>query len=243
MPLPASCACGTSRPRTSSSRHQNHAMGERGRRRYVPAEYLGHLSEAPDLGDLPRSKLAVHRFAPPANFESAAGDVGLFRRQYRDTSWKLAGPADHDDSSGLEVHALRPADVGYSRNTQRAVSTVLQALGVPTHSQGPDTERPSGQRVQFEDWERRGYFIPLRKDFGVCIACGPYPKQITSNGSRAHQASSMTPILVPAPGRPRAQHRTRPVPRKRLRSVGYGRTATHSSSAGHLVAHSWDTIS
>jgi hypothetical protein len=215
-------------------------MGERGRRRYVPAAYLGHFSEDPNLGDLRRSKIAVHRFSPLANFESAAGDVELFRRLYRDTSLKRAGAADHEDSSGLEGHALSPvdrlrrsfsndlpadewakvaafiaslfvpyrildaalnkrpqdmrvprdlADVCYSRNTQRIVSAVLQArwefLRTPKDLILNDR---AVSALQFRDWGRWGYFIPLRKDFGVRITGGPYPKQITWNGSEWRMA-------------------------------------------------------
>ena len=210
-------------------------MGERGRRHYAPAAYLGHFSEAPNLADLGRSKIAVHRFAPPANFESAAGNVQLFRRLHRDTRPKLAGAADHEDPSGLEVHALRPvdrlrgslsndlpadewakvaafiaslfglcrsldaalnkrpqdmrvprdlADVDYSRNTQREVSAVLQARWEFLRTPKDLILNDRGvSAVQFRDWGRSGYFIPLRKDFGVRITRGPYPKQITWNGS------------------------------------------------------------
>jgi hypothetical protein len=215
-------------------------MGERGRRHYVAAAYLGHFSEAPNLADLGRSKIAVHRFAPPANFESAAGNVQLFRRLHRDTRPKLAGAADHEDPSGLEVHALRPvdrlrgsssndlpadewakvaafiaslfvpyrildaalnkrpqdmwvprdlADVDYSRNTQHMVSAVLQArwefLRTPKDLILNDR---AVSAVQFRDWGRSGYFIPLRKDFGVRITGGPYPKQISWNGSEWRMA-------------------------------------------------------
>jgi hypothetical protein len=87
-------------------------MGERGRRQSVPAAYIGHFSEDPNLGNLRRSKIAVHRFDPLANLESAVEDVRFFRRRHRDTSWQVTrAGADHEGSfSGLEAQALRPVD-------------------------------------------------------------------------------------------------------------------------------------
>lgn len=74
---------------------------------------------------------------------------------------------------------------GYSRNTQRAVSAVLRARWefVRTPKDLILNDRAvSG--AGFRDWALWGYFVPLRKDFGVRIARGPYPKQITWNGSQ-----------------------------------------------------------
>ena len=50
-------------------------MGERGRRHYVPAEYIGHFSADPNRGNLRTGKIAVHRFDPPADVESAPENV------------------------------------------------------------------------------------------------------------------------------------------------------------------------
>ena len=75
-------------------------------------------------------------------------------------------------------------DVGYILNTQRVASAVLRArwefLRTPKDLILNDR---AVSAVQFGDWDLRGYFIPLRKDFGVRIAGGPYPKQIIWSGS------------------------------------------------------------
>jgi hypothetical protein len=211
-------------------------MGERGRRHYVPAAYIGHFSADPNLGNLRRSKIAAHRFDPPADFESAPQNVEFFPGAYRVIPWVVdPGVSIQHGFSSLAAHALRPvdrlrgsssndlpadewakvaafvaslfvpypvldaalnkrprdmrvprdlADVGYSRNTQRIVSAVLRArwecLRTPKDLILNDR---AVSAVQFRDWGRSGYFIPLRKDFGVRITRGPYPKQITWNGS------------------------------------------------------------
>jgi len=202
-------------------------MRERRRRHYEQAAYLGHFAADPNPGDLRRSKIAVHRFAPPADFESVPENIQFFPGRYRVKIPRVAdaGASVGNESSSLVVHALRPVDrlresfsndlpaaewakvatfvmslfvpypalvaalnkrprdmrvprdlaeVGYSRNTQRTVSAVLRArwefLRTPKDLILNDR---AFSVVQFRDWGRSGYFIPLRKDFGVRITGAP----------------------------------------------------------------------
>lgn len=86
-------------------------MRERGRRHHVPAAYIGHFSPDPNLGNLRRSKIAVHRFDPPADFESVPENVEFFPGAYRVIPWVAdPGVSIQKGSSSLAVHALRPVD-------------------------------------------------------------------------------------------------------------------------------------
>ena len=60
-------------------------MAKRDRRHFVPAALIGHFAGEPNLANLRRSKVAVKRFAPPTNFESAAENIGFSRTLYRGT--------------------------------------------------------------------------------------------------------------------------------------------------------------
>jgi hypothetical protein len=72
-------------------------------------------------------------------------------------------------------------DVGYLMNLPRVGSAVLRARWEFVRSPSIDfilNDRAIAG-IRYGDWDSFGYFIPLRKRFGIRLAGGPFPKQIT----------------------------------------------------------------
>lgn len=70
--------------------------------------------------------------------------------------------------------------VGYPLNAQRTSSAILRAKWAFLWSN--DKDFILGDRgvtgTYFPDWKTNGYFVPLRKNFGVMLGPAPYKKQI-----------------------------------------------------------------
>lgn len=96
-----------------------------------------------------------------------------------DFEWEVAAQAA---AMGLDPRAASP---GYVIDTQRIGSAVARARWLFICHLNDDLvlgdRGASGAFITA--WSTHGYFVPLRRNFGVLLGAGPYPKQVSCTGS------------------------------------------------------------